>query len=182
MIGARFSFYLLVAVLATSVFEFSLSREEPVRGGDSVALGRQVYVSEGCIHCHSQYVRPVGQDQVLWGESTSVERALAQEPVLIGNRRQGPDLANVGQRRSSGWNRLHLMEPSALVQGSRMPSYRYLFEPGDERGEALLVYLSTLQPQKNDRYLSIQYETQCRSGVLQPPSVMATEVATTLND
>ncbi|MGZ0656281.1 cbb3-type cytochrome c oxidase subunit II [Coraliomargarita sp. W4R72] len=146
MTWARYSFYLLVAVLATSAFEFSLSRETPVRGGDLVAIGRRVYVSEGCIHCHSQYVRPVGADQALWGEPTSVERALSQEPVLIGNRRQAPDLANVGQRRSPGWNRLHLMEPSALVPGSRMPSYRHLFEPRNERGEALLVYLSSLQP------------------------------------
>lgn len=113
---------------------------------DPVSLGREVYVSEGCIHCHSQYVRPVGQDRALWGTPTSVEAALDQAPVLIGNRRQGPDLANVGLRRDSSWNRLNLIEPSAIVPGSRMPSYRHLFEGEGLRGEALLAYLNSLQP------------------------------------
>lgn len=141
----RVIFYLIVAGLAVAGFGTALQREQvnaPVL--DSVALGRQVYISEGCIHCHSQFVRPVGADVMLWGKATSVERALAQEPVLIGNRRQGPDLANVGLRRVPGWNRLHLIEPSAVVPGSRMPSYRHLFEQDLERGDALLVYLSSL--------------------------------------
>jgi cytochrome c oxidase cbb3-type subunit 2 len=141
-------FYLAVGVLAASAFQLRLKHEVKVQPAstDLVALGRRVYISEGCIHCHSQYVRPVGMDQELWGERTSVERALSQEPVLIGNRRQGPDLANVGQRRNAGWNRLHLIEPSAVVPGSRMPSYRHLFESTDTRGEALLAYLNSLQP------------------------------------
>jgi len=144
----RYSLYLVVAVVAASAFQFELRHEISMRteAVDPISRGRQVYVSEGCIHCHSQYVRPVGMDQLLWGATTSVERALGQEPVLIGNRRQAPDLANVGQRRTPGWNRLHLIEPSAVVPGSRMPSYRHLFEPTDARGEALLVYLNSLRP------------------------------------
>lgn len=143
MTVARMSFYLMTAVVALFSFHGALQRE-PSEPTDALTRGRRVYISEGCIHCHSQYVRPVGPDQMLWGEVTTVERALAQKPVLIGNRRQGPDLANVGQRRVVGWNRLHLIEPAALVPGSRMPSYRHLFEPNDERGEALLVYLASL--------------------------------------
>lgn len=143
----RILFYLAVALLAASAFHWRLNQETAQElSADLVALGRQVYTSEGCIHCHSQYVRPVGQDRELWGARTTVEQALSQEPVLIGNRRQGPDLANVGQRRNAGWNRLHLMEPSVVVPGSRMPSYRHLFEPDNERGEALLVYLLSLRP------------------------------------
>ena len=51
-----------------------------------------------------------------------------------------------GLRRSDEWNRLNLMKPSALVPGSRMPSYRHLFEGEGLRGEALLAYLNSLQP------------------------------------
>lgn len=140
--------YLAVAVLAGSAFNWRLDQESgEVAVPDLVELGRQVYVSEGCIHCHSQYVRPVGEDQSLWGMPTTPQQALSQVPVLIGNRRQGPDLANVGQRRDPVWNRLHLTDPSALVPGSRMPSYPHLFEEDGGRGEALLAYLDHLRPQ-----------------------------------
>ncbi|MEZ5330970.1 MAG: cbb3-type cytochrome c oxidase subunit II [Thermoanaerobaculia bacterium] len=66
------------------------------------------------------------------------------EPVLVGNRRQGPDLANVGNRRHREWERLHLQDPRSLSPGSTMPSYRRLFARGDARGEDLLDYLDSL--------------------------------------
>lgn len=143
----RYLVYLTVGVVAASGFQWQLHRQAAATpdSTDLVVIGRQVYISEGCIHCHSQYVRPVGRDGELWGASTSVARALSQEPVLIGNRRQGPDLANVGDRRSKEWNRLHLIAPSSVVLGSRMPSYRHLFESDSELGEALLVYLDSLR-------------------------------------
>lgn len=146
----RFSLYLAVALASAALFAALLGPKAsvvaPTIPVDTIALGRSVYIAEGCMHCHSQYVRPVGYDARLWGDPTPVERALAQRPVLIGNRRQGPDLANVALRRPREWNRLHLINPRSLVPGSRMPSYRYLFEPDNERGEALLVYLSSLLP------------------------------------
>ena len=85
--------------------------------GDAVARGRQVYLSEGCIHCHSQYVRPGSRDEEFWGPAREVEEVLKGEPVLIGNRRQGPDLSNVGGRRSAAWLRLHFMHPQELAPG-----------------------------------------------------------------
>lgn len=112
---------------------------------DFVARGREVYIREGCIHCHSQYVRPgVSADVERWGPSTPLGEVLAGAPPLPGNRRQGPDLAHVGNRRSGEWNRLHLCEPRAVSPGSRMPSYAHLFAGGDPRGEALVAYLATL--------------------------------------
>lgn len=150
---ARIGLYSGTVVLAWTFFTLWLDREvnaEP-KGLDLVTMGREVYISEGCMHCHSQFVRPegIGQDAELWGRPTSVEVALSQTPVLIGNRRQGPDLANVGERRNSGWNRLHLIAPAAVVPGSRMPSFRYLFEPDDARGVALLAYLEQLRSIEN---------------------------------
>lgn len=112
---------------------------------DLIARGREVYVSEGCIHCHSQWLRPrVIADVERWGPATVPARALAEKPPLPGNRRQGPDLANVGNRRSAEWNRLHLQEPRSVSPGSRMPSYAYLFRGVDSEGEALVAYLASL--------------------------------------
>ncbi len=111
---------------------------------DLVQLGREVYISEGCMHCHSQYVRPrVAADVAQWGPSTDLSSTLADTPPLFGNRRQGPDLAAVGNRRSDEWQRLHLMAPRSIVPGSRMPDYPHLFR-NDERGEALVRYLASL--------------------------------------
>jgi cbb3-type cytochrome oxidase cytochrome c subunit len=113
--------------------------------GDDIALGREVYIGEGCIHCHSQYIRPRVATEVLnWGPATPLREALAAAPPLFGTRRQGPDLSHVGNRRSWEWNRLHLIAPQTISPGSRMPSYAYLFEDKDGRGDALLAYLASL--------------------------------------
>lgn len=112
---------------------------------DEVVLGREVYIAEGCIHCHSQYIRPRVEEEVLnWGPAKQRGESLEAEPPLFGTRRQGPDLSNVGIRRSAEWNRLHLIAPRVVSPGSRMPSYAHLFAPGDPRGGALVDYLASL--------------------------------------
>ena len=129
-----------------SVFAFSAQSAFAVElpTDPLVAAGRRVYIAEGCIHCHSQYIRPGTSDVLLWGPAHPLAEVLAAEPPLLGNRRQGPDLANVGNRRSLEWNRLHLIAPRTISPGSRMPSYAYLFRGDDPRGEALLAYLDSL--------------------------------------
>lgn len=110
-----------------------------------IERGREVYLAEGCINCHSQFVRPgVPQEVLWWGPVRPLATTLAEVPPLIGLRRQGPDLTNVGNRRSPDWQRLHLMVPRAVSPGSRMPSYAALFLDGDRRGEALVAYLVSL--------------------------------------
>ncbi|MBK8479261.1 MAG: cbb3-type cytochrome c oxidase subunit II [Opitutaceae bacterium] len=110
----------------------------------TIAAGRAVYIAEGCIHCHSQFVRPGTNDELLWGPSRPLAEMLKEEPPLPGNRRQGPDLQNVGNRRSPDWNRLHLQAPRTLAPGSAMPRYAHLFRSADPRGEALVAYLASL--------------------------------------
>jgi len=109
-----------------------------------IALGRQVYIAEGCIHCHSQYIRPRDRaDVTLWGPAQDVETIRQQRPPLIGNRRQGPDLSEVGSRRSALWLRMHFMDPRAISDHSIMPSYDYLF--AGSRGDSLVAYVSSLR-------------------------------------
>ncbi|MCB0360994.1 MAG: cbb3-type cytochrome c oxidase subunit II, partial [Bdellovibrionales bacterium] len=106
------------------------------------AAGRAVYIAEGCIHCHSQFVRPGTKDVEMWGPYVPPDEILRGVPPLIGNRRHGPDLLNVGNRRSADWLELHLRAPRMTQAGSPMPSYEYLFR--DERGAQLVQYLLTL--------------------------------------
>ena len=108
-----------------------------------IERGRQVYISEGCIHCHSQYVRPGTADVTMWGPVVSLDAVHAEQPPLIGNRRQGPDLAQVGGRRSSLWLRMHFFNPGEVSGSSIMPSYAFLFR--SQRGDDLVAYLASLR-------------------------------------
>ncbi|MBB5352541.1 cytochrome c oxidase cbb3-type subunit 2 [Haloferula luteola] len=103
--------------------------------------GRQVYLAEGCIACHSRFVRP--EDPEGWGPPSNVDKVLHERPVTIGNRRQGPDLTHVGARRSAAWLKEHFLAPQKWVVGSPMPSYAHLFE--DDRGADLIAWLMSDQ-------------------------------------
>jgi cbb3-type cytochrome c oxidase subunit II len=116
----------------------------PPSTATGAARGREVYIAEGCIHCHSQYVRPGTLDTEWWGDARDPEFSRTQVPSLIGNRRQGPDLMTVGRRLPRDWHRRHLIDPRSVSPGSRMPGYAQLFANGDPRGEALLDYLVSL--------------------------------------
>jgi cytochrome c oxidase cbb3-type subunit 2 len=109
----------------------------PVQPAGSVYLGRQVYISEGCIYCHSQQVRSskFGADIARnWGQRRSVARDyIFDRPHLMGTMRTGPDLANIGGRQPSReWHYLHLFNPQITSQGSIMPPFRFLFRTVDE--------------------------------------------------
>ncbi|MBK1883059.1 cbb3-type cytochrome c oxidase subunit II [Luteolibacter pohnpeiensis] len=133
----RLSWRVLTAAAIVWVVAFLGEKKADVPETDSVALGKQVYLAEGCIHCHSQYVRPGSLDELNWGPVRT--DSLKGKPVVIGNRRQGPDLTDVGARRSATWLKLHFINPQAFSPGSPMPSYAYLFK--DRRGDDLVHYL-----------------------------------------
>jgi len=132
-----------VLLLALAIDRLFLSPQINTRLS-TVERGRRVYISEGCIHCHSQYVRPHTQDVEMWGPVMSLEEIHQQRPPLIGNRRQGPDLAEVGLRRSPLWLKAHFYDPAEISGNSIMPSYAFLFR--DKRGDDLVAYLASLHP------------------------------------
>jgi len=111
----------------------------PLTDASAAKRGRAVYVAEGCIHCHSRYVRPESPDLDAWGPPAKPGKVLEERPVLIGNRRQGPDLLRVGARRSAAWLRLKLEVPARFSGGTPMPSYAHLLKDG--RADDLIAYL-----------------------------------------
>ena len=126
---------------------FGLYRFLPAPSGtlrmSAIDRGRRIYIGEGCIHCHSQYVRPDSPDVLMWGPVETVAELRTQQPPLIGNRRQGPDLTQVGTRRSVFWLKAHLIDPPEVSGDSIMPSFAFLFH--DQRGDDLVSYLASLQ-------------------------------------
>jgi hypothetical protein len=113
--------------------------------------GRDVYVGEGCWHCHSQFVRPVSNESLRYGPVAKTEEYQneLQRPVLFGTRRVGPDLSREGGRRSSDWHAVHFHNPALLSPGSPMPRYAWFFDDDDparpnRRGLAILTYVQWL--------------------------------------
>jgi len=97
--------------------------------------GRQVYVANGCVYCHSQQPRDrnFGPDaQRGWGRAAVPGDYYYDKPHLLGSMRTGPDLFNIGARQpSKDWQLGHLYQPRAYVPGSIMPSYPFLFDVKD---------------------------------------------------
>lgn len=113
----------------------------PVNIGGAANQGRDVYVSNGCVYCHSQQVRdPMNGSDIErgWGSRRTVARDyLYASPALLGSSRMGPDLTNYGvkaeapelkYKADAAWHYAHLYSPKSLVAHSNMPSYRFLFE------------------------------------------------------
>jgi hypothetical protein len=97
---------------------------------EAILLGRDVYVGEGCWHCHSQFIRPVSNESRRWGpvaQNWEYENEL-QRPVLFGTRRVGPDLSREGGRRSNDWHAAHFFRPRLTSPQSVMPEYPWFFE------------------------------------------------------
>ena len=141
-------FVLLVALLVYRVQPLAPVAASP----SAVERGRLVYISEGCIHCHSQYVRPDTADVLMWGPVENLSEIHKENPPLIGNRRQGPDLSQIGGRRSALWLKMQLSDPSAVSGGEVMPSYAFLFRSG--RGNDLVAYLSSLRGPGTEKHIA----------------------------
>jgi cytochrome c oxidase cbb3-type subunit II len=89
--------------------------------------GRNIYVREGCYLCHSQMIRPLRDEVERYGHYSLAAESEYDHPFQWGSKRNGPDLARVGGKYSDDWHRDHLRNPRAVVPGSIMPAYRWLF-------------------------------------------------------
>jgi cytochrome c oxidase cbb3-type subunit 2 len=152
---------MLLAALYLDRILFAVRVSPPL---SQVERGRQVYISEGCINCHSQFVRPNTSDVLMWGPAENLGELRRERPPLIGNRRQGPDLAEVGSRRSSLWLKLHFYDPPEVSGASIMPSYGYLFRDG--RGDDLVSYLESLHGSDTPQHLIAEGNWQPSSSAI----------------
>ncbi len=106
--------------------------------------GRDVYVREGCYNCHSQMIRPFRSETERYGPFTTAGETVYDRPFQFGSKRTGPDLARVGGRYSDDWQRLHLVDPRALVPESNMPAFPWLAERAVD-GEVITTKLERLK-------------------------------------
>jgi cytochrome c oxidase cbb3-type subunit II len=106
------------------------STTEPVAGiepYDPLRLtGRDIYIREGCVNCHSQMIRPFRAETERYGHYSVAGEFVYDHPFLWGSKRTGPDLARVGGRYGDDWHRVHLINPRDVVPESIMPGYPWL--------------------------------------------------------
>ncbi|HEB91242.1 MAG TPA: cytochrome-c oxidase, cbb3-type subunit II [Deltaproteobacteria bacterium] len=88
--------------------------------------GRDIYIREGCVGCHSQMIRPLQAETERYGHYSLAGESVWDHPFLFGSKRTGPDLARVGKRYSDEWHRAHLMNPRDVVPESNMPGFPWL--------------------------------------------------------
>jgi len=135
VVGAMVILSLATALLVVMPYML-LKDTQPPPGlkpySDQQLIGRQSYIANGCIYCHSQQPRDVAQapDALRgWGRASVAADYVYDTPHLLGTMRTGPDLLNIGARQPSrDWHLGHLYAPRAYTPGSIMPSYPYLFE------------------------------------------------------
>ena len=89
--------------------------------------GRRVYQREGCWYCHSQYVRPVNDEERRWGPVSEAGEYAFDVPHFWGTQRIGPDLQRVGLKYANGWHYAHHWDPRLVVPDSNMPAFTWLF-------------------------------------------------------
>ncbi len=101
--------------------------------------GRDVYISEACWHCHSQYVRPVSNENLRYGpvsQPGEYQNAL-NLPQLFGTRRVGPDLVRESGKRPNDWHFAHLFNPKWVEPQSIMPRYSWYFNVKSKDGKPI---------------------------------------------
>ena len=89
-------------------------------------LGRDLYIREGCVGCHSQMIRPFRSETERYGEYSKSGEYVYDHPFLWGSKRTGPDLHRIGGKYPDAWHYEHMRDPSTTSPGSIMPAYPWL--------------------------------------------------------
>lgn len=111
---------------------FQDSLTEPVAGLKPYSAlrleGRDIYIRESCMVCHSQMIRPFRAETERYGHYSVAGEFVYDRPFQWGSKRTGPDLHRVGGRYSDEWHRVHMINPRDVVPESIMPGYPWLAE------------------------------------------------------
>ncbi len=89
-------------------------------------IGRDIYIREGCVGCHSQMIRPFRSETERYGEYSKAGEFVNDHPFLWGSKRTGPDLHREGGKYPDAWHYNHMDDPRSTSPGSIMPRYSWL--------------------------------------------------------
>ena len=116
----------------------------------ALRFARDQYIAEACWHCHSQFVRPISNENVRFGKVSYAAEYMNEMflPHLFGTRRVGPDLIRESGKHGNDWHAAHFYNPKLVSPTSVMPRYPWFYD-GDadkpnERGLAMITYVQWL--------------------------------------
>jgi cbb3-type cytochrome oxidase cytochrome c subunit len=118
--------------------------------GEALRVGHKTYIGEACWHCHSQQVRPWGNDEARYGRKSFPEEYHNElnMPPMWGTRRIGPDLIRRGGRQSNDWHVAHFYNPPDVSPVSVMPAYPWFYEDDgltpNKTGLSMIAYVQWL--------------------------------------
>ncbi|CAM3278723.1 cytochrome-c oxidase, cbb3-type subunit I [Aquirufa ecclesiirivi] len=119
----------LVELIPTFMVKSNVPTIAAVQPYTSLELeGRDIYIREGCVNCHSQLVRPFRSETERYGEFSKSGEFVYDHPFLWGSKRTGPDLHREGGKYPDSWHYHHMREPSSMSPGSIMPAYDWLYD------------------------------------------------------
>ncbi|MCB0617366.1 MAG: cytochrome-c oxidase, cbb3-type subunit I [Saprospiraceae bacterium] len=121
----------LVEIFPMMLVDDNVPKIESVQPYTPLELaGRDLYIREGCLGCHSQMIRPFRSEVVRY-DPNDMQYSLSGEfiydrPFLWGSKRTGPDLHRVGGKYNNSWHYNHMYDPTSMSPGSLMPPYPWL--------------------------------------------------------
>ncbi len=140
--------------------------------------GRDLYIREGCVNCHSQMIRPFRSETERYGDYSKAGEFVYDHPFLWGSKRTGPDLAREGGsklKKSDGWHYSHLVDPTSMTDQSIMPPYPWLAEQD-------LNTSMTASKIKAMRTLGVPYQEGFENQAVDALNKQAEEIAARLKD
>lgn len=105
---------------------------------DQEEHGRQLYASNGCLYCHSQFLRPqdwtgVSSFRTVGRVAQAGDYFYLQSPTL-GTERTGPDLSQEGGAHTDEWHLAHFYNPRWTSTKSIMPQFSFYYEQNQAGG------------------------------------------------
>lgn len=119
----------IVQMVPTFTIESNIPKIASVKPYTALELqGRDLYIREGCVNCHTQTVRPFRSETARYGEYSKAGEFVYDHPFLWGSKRTGPDLHRLGNKYPNKWHFDHMLDPTITSPGSIMPAYPWLIE------------------------------------------------------
>lgn len=119
----------IIQIIPTIVVKSNIPTIASVKPYTPLELeGRDLYIREGCVGCHSQMIRPFRSEVERYGDYSKAGEYVYDHPFLWGSKRTGPDLHRVGAKYNDNWHFNHMWDPQSTSPGSIMPGYKWLYD------------------------------------------------------
>lgn len=119
----------LVEIFPMIIIDKNVPKIETVKPYTPLELeGRDIYIAEGCMGCHSQMIRPFRSETERYGDFSKSGEFIYDRPFLWGSKRTGPDIHRVGGKYNNTWHYKHMYDPTSMSPGSIMPAYPWLMQ------------------------------------------------------